>query len=578
MFDPLPLHAAENEHDLSTALSLVLGAANIDARWSVVFRQVTEPQRVEVYLTTAPGLSRAEQLELPGADLRRALLPDDDEIPLVRAGDGSDTGLFGHALTLLEARRNHYGYLILHDPVESTQRAALLAVSDHLALALYALQTRGERERLQQLDGRKVSLMMQASSVVLRELDLERAMYKLIELAVDAIHGEVGCVALTARGGSELHTHASWGIDEHALSQLRLHDGRLVGELVAAGGMVCLFRNAQELQELQPCEALERISSVVALPVSASCGVRGCLLIANAPRIEREDVDLLKLLTEFASTSIDNAMRHLDSMERESLAEQLRLAGSIQQALLPEEPPRVRGVSLEGCNLPCDDSSGDYYDYFRIDDTRVGFVIADATGHGIGAALIATTARAALRALLHRQPFETLDLSEILRQLNELAEEDMKDDKFITLFAGVFDGDTGTLTYASAGHDPPMIVYRRDADSIERLEATGMPLGMFGFATYDAVQVAPMAPGDVMLLFTDGVDEARSPAGEQFGLERVEAYLRGAADSRPRELIAGLIDAHQSFTRNGKREDDITMICARVGDSAAELTAQDAVT
>lgn len=565
VFDPLPLHAAESPDELSAALTQVLQAVDIPSGWSIAFRLVGEEDQVTVYLTTASAVHLGEQISLPEPVLRAGLMAGDEAVDIHRA-DGAASGLECSALISLEARRNHYGYLLLHNDLEVTQRAVLLALADHLALALYALQTRQERARLQALDGRKLSLMIQASSVVLRELDLERAMFKLVELAVDSVCGEVGCVALTNREGDTLDTHASWGIDEAALAQLRLLDGRSICDLVTGDGLACLFRNAEELQELVPCEALERITSLVALPLRAASGIRGCLLVANAPDLDSDAIDLLKLLTEVCATSVDNAIRHLDSMERESLAEQLRLAGSIQQALLPDGAPQVQGVALDGCNLPCDDSSGDYYDYFQIDDSRVGFVVADATGHGIGAALIATTARAALRALLHRQSHESLDLAELLGQLNELAESDMKDDKFITLFAGVFDAQAGTLTYASAGHDPPMLLLRREQDAVERLEATGLPLGMFPMASYESVTVPDLTPGDLMLVMTDGVDEARNRAGEQFGLDRVEQVLRGAGDLAPKQMIATLIETHQTFTENGKREDDITMICVRVGD------------
>ncbi|MEM9384696.1 MAG: PP2C family protein-serine/threonine phosphatase [Pseudomonadota bacterium] len=565
VFDPLPLHAAESADELSRALTQVLQAAEVASGWSIAFRLVGEEDQVTVYLTTDSVLHVGERLSLPEPVLRVGLMAGDEAIPVARA-DGTPSGLQCTALVSLEVRHNHYGYLLLHDDLDIIQRAVLLALADHLALALYALQTRQERARLQALDGRKLSLMIQASSVVLRELDLERAMFKLVELAVDSVCGEVGCVALTSREGETLDTHASWGIDEAALAAFRLEDGRSVWQLATADGLACLFRNTEELQELVPCEALERITSLVALPLSAVSGIRGCLVVANAPDLDSDAIDLLKLLTEVCATSVDNAIRHLDSMERESLAEQLRLAGSIQQALLPDGAPQVTGVALDGCNLPCDDSSGDYYDYYRIDDSRIGFVVADATGHGIGAALIATTARAALRALLHRQSHESLDLAELLEQLNELAEADMKDDKFITLFAAVFDSQTGTLTYASAGHDPPMLLFRREQDAIERLEATGLPLGMFPMASYESVTVADLRPGDLMLVMTDGVDEARNSAGEQFGLDRVEQVLREAGDLAPGQMIGTLIDQHQTFTEFGKREDDITMICVRVGD------------
>lgn len=509
-----------------------------------------------------PGASDAQDA-VPGGSARD--VPGEPRTGAATAGDaGAGPPLKCFGVLPLTFGHNHYGALLLHDVAGERERQPLARIREHLGVALYMRQAAEERGRLHDLDTRKLGLMMQATSVVLRELDLERSLVKLAELTVNAIGGEVGCISLTSRDDLRGVRHASWGVEEAALAGMRLHDGRPLAALVVDGGMTCLFRNREELAELQDSEALSGISSLAALPVPAVRGVRGCLVVANAERIDRTEIELLRLATEVCSTAIDNALRHLDSLERESLREQLRLAGSIQQSLLPKQAPDVAGVELDGCNVPCDDSSGDYYDYFALDAHRVGFVVADATGHGIGAALIATTARAALRALLHqRRGSAQIDLGEVLAQLNALAESDMADDKFITLLIGLYDTRTRELTYASAGHDPPLMVMRRGAQRIEQLEATGLPLGMFAGTTYEEVTIAPLAVGDLLLLATDGVNEARNGAGEQFGMDRLHALLREAADLSATEVINRLIDEHQAFTELRPREDDITVICLR---------------
>ncbi len=551
-FDPFELHAAADAKALARALSAVAIAAGLPEAWSIAFRDPDRPTVLVVYASTHPGLASGVELNVAATDRGGAG---------AALSDATGARIPCSALRPLTARANHYGYLLLHAPFDTAKAPALDALARHLGLALFALQANEERTRRQDLDALKVSLMRQ-TAVVLRELDLERALYKLMELTVSTVRGEVGCIATTSRDSSAFEKHTDWGIDEQTLASLRLRDGRPLAELVAIEGMICLFRNGEEMGELADCEARERIFSLIALPLASQCGVRGCLVIANAPGIDSDAVELLKMVTDMCSTAIDNAVRHLDSMEREQLKEQLRLAGSIQQALLPLSAPEIDGAALAGCNLPCDDSSGDYYDYFRLDERRVGFVIADATGHGIGAALIATTARAALRALLHRREGEgALDLGQVLTQLNELAESDMTDDKFITLFIAVYDSERRALDYASAGHDPPMLVLRGATGSLEHLGATGLPLGMFPNMEYEAATVEGLAPGDVMLLMTDGVNEARNPAGEQFGLARVEAVLQQHAQAAPRQLIDTLIDELHAFTQLGPREDDITMVC-----------------
>jgi sigma-B regulation protein RsbU (phosphoserine phosphatase) len=468
-----------------------------------------------------------------------------------------------HALLPLSAEGNHFGYLVLHDTVPPGVTETIVELARHLGLALYNHQVAEERARHQSLDALKVSMMLQ-TSVVLRELDLDRALARLMELTVTTVKGEVGCIALTTQATGALELKTEWGIDAATLDQLRLTDGRLLAEVAALEGMLCLFRDRRELAELVPCEVIERIHSLIALPVHSASGVRGCIVIANAPALRGDDVELLKMITDVCSTAIDNALRHMDSMERESLRAQLRLAGDIQQGLLPLSAPEVDGAALAGCNLPADESSGDYYDFFRIAEHLVGFVIADATGHGIGAALIATTARSALRALLHQRGPDELNLADVLTQLNELAESDFNDDKFITLFIGVYDARHGRLQYASAGHNPPMLLLRQRSRRIERLDATGLPLGMFTGMPYETIELRDLEAGDLMLVMTDGVNEASDAEGHQFGLARVEALMMdGAPEEAPRAVIDRINTALADFTGPRPREDDITMVCLR---------------
>lgn len=562
----LGLHAAGSSSELGHALTDMLRTVGLPGRWTIVFREVSHPGRTRVFLSSLSGVDVGATVELADDVLVDGYGPGDT--PLSAQGTSPHrpaVALTCHLVLPLVFGTNRYGSLLIHDIVGEHAGYALERLGEHLGVALFMLQAAQERSRLHDLDTRKLSLMMQATNVVLRELDLERSLVKLIELTVNSIGGEVGCISLAGSGdGLTGLRYASWGIDEAALGEMRLLDGRPVHEVVSAGGMTCLFRNPEELQELRPCAALAGLFSLAALPVYAARGVRGCLLVANAPAIDQVEMELLRLATEVCATAIDNALRHQFSLERESLREQLRLAGDIQQALLPDQAPDVPGVDLYGCNVPCDDSSGDYYDFFTLGSERVGFVVADATGHGIGAALIATTARAALRALLfRREDAGGVDLADVLEQLNALAESDMADDKFITLFIGVYDTRNRTLTYASAGHDPPLLVCRGDTAQIEHLEATGLPLAMFPGSRYEAATIAPLAPGDYLLVATDGVNEARNGAGAQFGLQRLEDLLREARGLSAAQVVNRVIDEHQAFTELRQREDDITMICLR---------------
>ena len=155
----------------------------------------------------------------------------------------------------------------------------------------------------------------------------------------------------------------------------------------------------------------------------------------------------------------------------------------------------------------------------------------------------------------------------VLAELNELIEHDFNDDKFITLFFGIFDPGTRKLNYASAGHDPPMMIYRAQQDQFIYLESTGLPLGMFNGMEYQQRQTDTLQNGDILLLMSDGIDEALSPDNQQFGKDRVIDFVRAHKHLTPAVLIEQLTDEVFRFSRDAEQNDDITLVCLKVDDS-----------
>ncbi len=225
-----------------------------------------------------------------------------------------------------------------------------------------------------------------------------------------------------------------------------------------------------------------------------------------------------------------------ETLAREDLEQQMSAAREIQQRLLPRELPALPGHRLAATNVPSLHCSGDTYDCLRMRDGAVGLTIADVSGKGMPAALLTGTLQASLRALARVSD----DPGQLLEAANDALYESTDPERFATLFLAVLSPDGCGLRYASAGHNPPLLL-RADGRA-QWLKPAGTPLGMIPEMTYPVFPVA-MEPGDIMVAYTDGVTEALAPDGSEFGEEGLESAVRATAAAGPQGVIDGLLEA-----------------------------------
>ena len=201
--------------------------------------------------------------------------------------------------------------------------------------------------------------------------------------------------------------------------------------------------------------------------------------------------------------------------ERARLHGELAIAREVQNQLYPRNVPRMQSLCLTAHCDPARLVSGDYYDYQQLHDTRIAIAVGDVCGKGISAALLMATIQSSFRMLLRTSP--DCSTSTLVSQMNKQLHAHTSPEKFATFFFGVYDEPTATLTYTNAGHLPPILVHNGAAT---RLEVNGMVVGAFDFAAYDESRVT-MAPGDLLVFFTDGISEPENEYGEMFGEERL---------------------------------------------------------
>jgi phosphoserine phosphatase RsbU/P len=267
------------------------------------------------------------------------------------------------------------------------------------------------------------------------------------------------------------------------------------------------------------------------------------------------------------ATSVQRLIR--ESLEKTKLEGDLLIAHEVQSQLFPQVVPEVSGLELYGVCKPARTVSGDYYDFLRLGEDRVGLVVGDISGKGISAALL----MASIQSALHAQFYDDHDtglLSEaalkssagVVGRLNRQLYASTGMEKYATFFYAVYDGATRQLTFTNAGHPPPFYFHR---GKVQRLETGGTVVGLFGFATYEQA-VIQMEPGDMVVAFTDGLTEPENSFGEEFGDDRLLEVALRASVGRPEEMVKEIYRAVNDWTGSPELQDDMTLLVARAID------------
>ena len=291
----------------------------------------------------------------------------------------------------------------------------------------------------------------------------------------------------------------------------------------------------------------------VGVPMLASDRVIGMIAAQSYEKpnvFTNEHVDILSTIAAQAAIAIENA-RLLEAVaQQERLRQELALARKIQQSLLPE-PPQIPGLFIEGRCLQAAETGGDLFDFILIDEHHLGIAIGDVTGKGMPAALLMATVRSVLRA----QAQSRSDPAEVLRVVNRVMYGDTRGKSFVTLAYGVLDTRTWTFTFAIAGHLSPLLCGEQ-GEPVYLVDSARLPLGSQAEMEYSNHRQT-LQPGQVIVLYTDGVIEARDPHAQMLGFERLQEIVAHQPGER---LIDTILERTTQFTGPLALEDDLTLV------------------
>jgi phosphoserine phosphatase RsbU/P len=407
--------------------------------------------------------------------------------------------------------------------------------------------------------GDLLALISKVGITLLASASLNETLDQIVSLVFEAVPADRCLLMMREDSGQELRVAVARLRDRVGeVGEIRV-SRNVLDEVVMRGKSVLTSDAQHDPRFASGTVVLQGIRSVLAVPLGVADKVFG-IIYADSPIAEgRFTEDHLKLLTTLASVAairVENARLLEAQLQQERLERELQLAMEIQQRFQPTAPPIVPGYELQGISFPCYEIGGDYYDFIKRDDGRLVIALGDVSGKGTAAALLMSS----LHAAVHAQAGSHDTLVETISAVNRYLADNIPPNRFVTLFYAELDPASGSLSFLNAGHNPPLIVHA--AGTVEQLASGGLPLGIKRDAEYREGRTQ-LQLGDVLVIYSDGVTEAASPSGEEFGPTRLYEVVSRNIDASAAGVRDRIESALTKFSQGTQAADDITLVIVK---------------
>jgi serine phosphatase RsbU (regulator of sigma subunit) len=421
-------------------------------------------------------------------------------------------------------------------------------------------------------EGDLLALISKVGITLLSSSTLEQTLEQIVSLVFEAVPADRCLLMMRDEGSEELKVAVARLRDRvGAVGEIRV-SRNVMDEVVIRGKSVLTSDAQHDPRFASGTVVLQGVRSVLAVPLGVAEKVFG-IIYADSPIAEgRFTEDHLKVLTTLASVAairVENARLVESRFQQERLERELQLAMEIQQRFQPTAPPSVPGYELQGISFPCYEIGGDYYDFIQREDGRLVIALGDVSGKGTAAALLMSS----LHASIHAQTGSHDTLVETISAVNRYLADNIPSNRFVTLFYAELDPDSGAVSFLNAGHNPPLIVHA--AGTVEQLASGGLPLGIKADADYREGRTT-LQLGDVLVIYSDGVTEAASPSGEEFGPTRLYEVVSRNVDASAAGIRDRIESALTKFSQGTQAADDITLVIVKRQAETRQLSASGA--
>lgn len=405
-------------------------------------------------------------------------------------------------------------------------------------------------------------------------LSAHRELREVLDTATRSIAEVVDVKAVSIRliepDGNELIPKAIYNLSQQYLNKgaVKVDQSDMFTRAVCQGEVIYIEDMTADSRVLYPAEARrEGLVSMLLAGMRYKDKPIGTLQLYAGERrqFSQYEIELVQAIAQLLATAIENARLDEHRLENQSMIRQLQLAGDVQRRMLPSRMPKLAPFDVAARYVPSFELGGDFYDFIDLDG-NLGVAVGDVVGKGVAASLLMASVRASLRAYAQ----DVYDLDAIMGRVNHALSRDTLDNEFSTLWYGVLDPKSLRLTYCNGGHEPPLLI--RDG-RLHYLATGGMLLGIDETQTYDK-GLFDLKPGDMILLYSDGLVDARNDHEERFGRQRVESLMHEIAAKNAHDAISHVLWQVRQFTGLRRSVDDTTLMVIRVTPGGQSQTAQ----
>lgn len=404
------------------------------------------------------------------------------------------------------------------------------------------------------------------------EADSLKDLNKLLARLLDFRDLAQAVTAMTARvcrsNSAWLVTGGASGFRVDATENIDIEEAqRITGLLLEAGGnhdekvTTHHQKTIDELDINRPGGT--RIKTIAVAPLHSFENTTGYLFAACKEQLGFDDDDkqIVSAFADQAAVALENAKLLEERLEKEKMEKELELAREIQQKILPQQTPQVKGLDIAAYFSPAQEVGGDYYDFFEIAPGKMGFVIADVAGKGISASLIMAEVKGIFESLA-----KLIDSpADLLERANEILKRSLRKNRFVTVVYGVVESETGKFRFARAGHTP-VLVYTPGEEKVRSFLPSGIALGLLpaeGFDKKLEEVETTLTSGDIVVFYTDGISEAKNGELEDFGTDRLEEIIKTNSQQTAEQLVSAITNAVSEFAQDQPQHDDITLMIVR---------------
>ncbi len=412
----------------------------------------------------------------------------------------------------------------------------------------------------------EASVLYKLTELLAAHRDLQELLNTAARLAAEVMKVKAGSIRLLGEDGQQLFTKAVYNLSQSyidkgpiVVSQSELYRRSLAGEVVYVENM------ATDPRVLYPDFArTEGLVSMLSAPMVYKNRPIGVIRVYTGEKrhFTKPQIHLLRAVAHLMAAAIAHARTDAENLESQKIQRQVKLAAQVQRRMMPSVMPNLPGFDIAARYDASLELGGDFFDFIPLKG-HLGVVVGDVVGKGVAASLLMSSVRASLRAFAQ----DVYDLDEVMARVNVAMTEDTLDNEFATVFYGVIDPQTLSMTYCNAGHEPPLLLRHGE---IHPLDVGGMIVGVDTEQVYQK-SVLRFEPDDWLLIFTDGLSEAFNYSGAQFGRERIANALRQVAtgNMNARTGIKHLLWQKNLFTGLKSSVDDTTIVLLHVGADVA---------